>query len=49
MSAKFTSAYKTIGEAVKILNNAEPKQSKSMLILLRFWEKQFTQLNLKFC
>ena len=36
MSAKLTSAYKTIGEAVKILNNEEPKMLKSALILLDF-------------
>ena len=47
MSAKLTSAYKTIGEAVKILNNEEPKNVKVSSHTIRFWEKQFIQLRPK--
>ena len=47
MSVKLTSAYKTIGEAVKILNNEEPKNIKVSSHTIRFWEKQFIQLRPK--
>ena len=44
MSVKLSSAYKTIGEVVKILNDAEPKNEKINTHTLRFWETQFSQL-----
>ena len=47
MSIKLTSAYKTIGEAVKILNNEDPKNTKVSSHTIRFWEKQFIQLRPK--
>tara|TARA_Y100001958_G_C21016060_1_gene394334 strand:- start:235 stop:600 length:366 start_codon:yes stop_codon:yes gene_type:complete len=47
MTAKLSSAYKSIGEVVKILNNAEPVTSKINTHTLRFWETQFTQLKPK--
>ena len=47
MSIKFSSAYKSIGEVVKILNSEEPKSSKINTHTLRFWETQFTQLKPK--
>ena len=47
MSPKLISAYKTIGEVVKILNNEEPKNKKINAHTLRFWESQFTQIKPK--
>ena len=47
MSPKLISAYKTIGEVVKILNNEEPKKKKINAHTLRFWESQFTQIKPK--
>ena len=47
MSTKLFSAYKTIGEVVKILNTIEPKKKKINSHTLRFWEKNFTQLKPK--
>ena len=47
MSTKFSTAYKTIGEVVKILNNENPKHIKINAHTLRFWETQFTQLKPK--
>ena len=47
MSIKLSSAYKTIGEVVKILNEAEPKEIKLNPHTLRFWEKNFSQLKPK--
>ena len=47
MSTKLSSAYKTIGEVVKILNNVEPKEIKINAHTLRFWETKFNQLKPK--
>ena len=47
MSLKFSSAYKTIGEVVKILNETEPKDLKINAHTIRFWETQFKQLKPK--
>ena len=47
MSPKLSSAYKTIGEVVKILNNEIPKNTKINTHTLRFWEKQFSQIKPK--
>jgi len=47
MSIKISSAYKTIGEVVNILNNEEPKNVKIYTHTLRFWETQFSQLKPK--
>ena len=47
MSAKLSTAYKTIGEVVKILNKEEPKEVKINAHTIRFWEKQFNQLKPK--
>ena len=47
MSTKLSTAYKTIGEVVKILNNEEPMNIKVNAHTLRFWEKQFYQLKPK--
>jgi Predicted transcriptional regulators len=47
MSTKLSSAYKTIGEVVKILNNEEPKSFKVNTHTLRFWETHFNQLKPK--
>ena len=47
MSIKLSSAYKTIGEVVKILNKEEPKNIKINAHTLRFWETQFSQLKPK--
>tara|TARA_B100000676_G_C17639223_1_gene610638 strand:+ start:121 stop:486 length:366 start_codon:yes stop_codon:yes gene_type:complete len=47
MSIKKLSAYKTIGEVVKILNNEEPNDIKVNAHTLRFWENQFSQLKPK--
>ena len=48
MSIKLSSAYKTIGEVVEILNNEEPKQAKINAHTIRFWEKEFNQIKPKF-
>ena len=40
MSIKISSAYKTIGEVVKILNKEKPKDVKIYTHTLRFWETQ---------
>ena len=47
MSIKLSSAYKTIGEVVKILNDVEPKEIKMNTHTIRFWETQFPQLKPK--
>tara|TARA_B100000427_G_C15107699_1_gene420055 strand:+ start:26 stop:391 length:366 start_codon:yes stop_codon:yes gene_type:complete len=47
MSVKLASAYKTIGEVVKILNSEEPNSVKISSHTLRFWETQFSQLKPK--
>ena len=47
MSIKFSTAYKSIGEVVKILNEEEPKNIKINAHTLRFWETQFSQLKPK--
>ena len=47
MSVKLFSAYKSIGEVVKILNNEEPKEVTINAHTLRFWETQFVQLKPK--
>ena len=47
MSVKLFSAYKTIGEVVKILNNEDPKDVTINAHTLRFWETQFVQLKPK--
>ena len=47
MPAKHFSAYKTIGEVVKILNNSEPQKAKINAHTLRFWETQFNQIKPK--
>ena len=46
MSTKLSSAYKTIGEVVKILNN-ENQNTEINTHTLRFWEKQFSQIKPK--
>ena len=47
MSLKLSTAYKTIGEVVKILNDSEPKKVKINAHTIRFWETQFTQVKPK--
>tara|TARA_B100001540_G_C15285631_1_gene408002 strand:+ start:52 stop:417 length:366 start_codon:yes stop_codon:yes gene_type:complete len=47
MSIKLSSAYKTIGEVVKILNSENPKEVKINAHTIRFWETQFRQLKPK--
>ena len=47
MSTKLSSAYKTIGEVVKILNTVEPIGAKINTHTLRFWEKQFSHIKPK--
>ena len=47
MSTKLSTAYKTIGEVVKILNNENPKNIIINTHTLRFWETQFNQLKPK--
>ena len=47
MSTKLSSAYKTIGEVAKILNNENPKDTEINTHTLRFWEKQFSQIKPK--
>ena len=47
MSTKLSSAYKTIGEVVKILNTVEPLKVKINTHTLRFWEKQFNDIKPK--
>ena len=47
MQNKLSTAYKTIGEVVKILNNHDPKSVKINAHTLRFWETQFSQLKPK--
>ena len=47
MSNKLHSAYKTIGEVVKILNNEDPQKIKINSHTLRFWETKFNQLKPK--
>ena len=47
MSTKLSSAYKTIGEVVKILDTTEPIEIKINTHTLRFWEKQFNQIKPK--
>ncbi len=47
MSTKLSTAYKTIGEVVKILEKEEPKNVRVNAHTLRFWETQFNQLKPK--
>ena len=47
MSTKLSSAYKSIGEVVKILNSVDPKNVKINTHTLRFWETKFNQLKPK--
>ena len=47
MSTKLSSAYKSIGEVVKILNKVEPTNVKINTHTLRFWETKFNQLRPK--
>ena len=47
MSIKLSSAYKTIGEVVNLLNKHEPKDIKINAHTLRFWETKFIQLKPK--
>ena len=47
MSTKLSSAYKTIGEVVKILDTTEPIEIKINTHTLRFWEKNFNQIKPK--
>ncbi len=47
MSVKLSSAYKTIGEVVKILNNEEPIHAKVNAHTIRFWQTQFNQIKPK--
>ena len=37
--------YKTIGEVAKILNLVDKKTGKVLTHTLRFWEKEFKQIN----
>ena len=45
--SKNFSAYKTIGEVVKIINSENPNHIKINTHTLRFWESQFKQLKPK--
>ena len=45
--SKLDSAYKTIGEVVKILNLKSKKSHSSPTHTIRFWEKEFKQLKPK--
>ena len=47
MPKKINSAYKTISEVLEILNSNINTQKKNELHTIRFWEKQFKQLNPK--
>ncbi len=47
MNNKSDSAYKTIGEVVKILNLKSKKKGISPTYIIRFWEKQFKQIKPK--
>tara|TARA_Y100000590_G_scaffold273383_1_gene306990 strand:- start:831 stop:1196 length:366 start_codon:yes stop_codon:yes gene_type:complete len=47
MSTKLSSAYKSIGEVVKILNNEDPKNVIINAHTLRFWETKFNQIKPK--
>ena len=47
MSIKLSSAYKSIGEVVKILNNEKPNDIKINSHTIRFWETKFNQLKPK--
>ena len=47
MTDKLSSAYKSIGEVVKILNNEDPKDIKINTHTVRFWETQFAQVKPK--
>ena len=44
---KFTNAYKTIGEVVKILDLKTKKGKSSPTHTIRFWEKEFKQIRPK--
>ena len=45
MTDKQKRSYKTISEVVKILNTNKKISSNSQSHTLRFWEKQFKQIN----
>ena len=47
MSIKLSSAYKSIGEVVKILNREKPSNIKINTHTIRFWETKFIQLKPK--
>ena len=47
MSSKIHTAYKTIGEVVKILNDTEPKKVIINTHTIRYWETQFFKLKPK--
>ena len=47
VQSKNFSAYKTIGEVVKIINSENPNHIKINTHTLRFWESQFSQLKPK--
>ena len=47
MPVKIFSAYKSIGDVVKILNDESPKNIKINTHTLRFWETKFIQLKPK--
>ena len=47
MSEKSAEALKTIGEVAKELNLIEVETGKAKTYILRFWEKEFTQLKPK--
>ena len=47
MNKKLNSAYKTIGEVAELLNLKNEKNGKLNTYILRFWEKEFKQINPK--
>ncbi len=47
MVIKFSSAYKIIGEVVKLVNSDNPKEIKINTNTIRFWETQFIELKPK--
>ena len=42
---KTTKLYKSIGEVAKILNLVDKKTGKILTHTIRFWEKEFKQIN----
>jgi len=47
MTNKFTEAYKSISEVAEQLNLINPKTGKLSTHTLRYWEKEFKQINPK--